>query len=392
MKYNFDDIIDRKNTNALKWEPAILKERFGEEDVLPLWVADMDFNTPKPVVDAIINRAKHGIYGYSVRLDNYYQAVINWQKRRHNWTISKDSIVYTPGIVPAINYMIQAFCETDDKVIIQTPVYYPFKESIKNNGCKVVNNPLLYDGEKYTIDFDDFEKKAKDKRLKLFILCSPHNPVGRVWTKEELLKIGKICIENDVIVISDEIHNDLILGNNQHIVFANVSEEFSNNSIICTAPSKTFNVPGLETSHIIIGNKKLRNSYKRILTKNAIGGQNPMSIAALKAAYNESEEWLEQLLTYLEDNVEFIDDYLKNNMPRVKLVRPQATYLAWLDFRSIEKDYKKLDHIISKEAKVALDSGHWFGTNGSGFMRINFACPRGILKEALDRISKAINK
>lgn len=392
MNYDFDEVIDRKNTNALKWEPTILKERFDEENLLPLWVADMDFNTPKPITDAIIDRAKHGIYGYSVRLDDYYEAVINWQRKRHDWIITKDSIVYTPGIVPAINYIIQAFCESGDKVMIQTPVYYPFRESIKNNGCKVVNNELLFDGEKYTINFKDFEEKAKDDKLKLFILCSPHNPVGRVWTKEELSKIGRICIENDVIVISDEIHNDLILNDNEHIVFANINDEFADNSIICTAPSKTFNVPGLETSHIIISNKKLRNSYKRVLTRNAIGGQNPMSIAALKAAYNQGEEWLEQLLTYLEDNVEFLDNYIEKNIPGVKLIRPQATYLAWLDFRSIEKDYKKLDHIISKKAKVALDSGHWFGSNGSGFMRINFACPRVILKEALDRIAKAINE
>ncbi|QUH31600.1 MalY/PatB family protein [Vallitalea guaymasensis] len=391
MEYNFDTIIDRKGTNSLKWEPDKLKEFFGEEDMLPLWVADMDFKTPQPIIDTIVERAKHGIYGYSVRLDEYYDSVINWQKKRHNWNIEKDSIVYTPGIVPAINYIIQAFCSTGDKVIIQTPVYYPFKKSIINNGCKVVDNPLTYDGKKYNIDFEDFEEKAKDEEVKIFILCSPHNPVGRVWTKEELEKIGKICIENNVLVVSDEIHNDLILGNNEHIVFANISEEFAHNSIICTAPSKTFNIPGLETSHIIIKNKEIRDKYKHILIKNSISGHNPMSIAALKAAYNEGEDWLEQLLLYLEENLNFMENYLINNMKEVRLIRPQATYLAWLDFRLIEKDNKKLEDLIFHKAKVALDSGNWFGDNGSGFMRVNFACPRAILKEALDRICSAIN-
>ncbi|GMQ59848.1 pyridoxal phosphate-dependent aminotransferase [Vallitalea sediminicola] len=391
MKYNFDTIIDRNGTNSLKWEPEKLKEHFGGEDMLPLWVADMDFKTPQPIIDTIVERAQHGIYGYSVRLDAYYDSVINWQKKRHNWNIDKDSIVYTPGIVPAINYIIQAFCSTGDKVIIQTPVYYPFKKSIINNGCKVVDNPLIYDGKKYNIDFKDFEEKAKDEEVKIFILCSPHNPVGRVWTKEELEKIGKICIENDVLVVSDEIHNDLILGNNEHTVFANICEDFAQNSIICTAPSKTFNIPGLETSHIIIRNKEIRDKYKHILIKNSISGHNPMSIAALKAAYNEGEDWLEQLLLYLEDNLNFMENYLKNNMKEIRLIRPQATYLAWLDFRLIEKDNKKLEDLIFRQAKVALDSGNWFGDNGSGFMRVNFACPRAILNEALDRICSAIN-
>lgn len=392
MQYDFDTVINREHTDALKWEPCILRDKFGEKDMLPLWVADMDFKAPQPVIDAIVKRAEHGIYGYTIRLKDYYDAIMEWTEKRHHWKVKKEWIVFTPGIVPAVNYMIQAYCLAGDKVMIQTPVYYPFGKAIANNGCQVVDNALLYDGRNYTIDFDDFEKKARDSRLKLFILCSPHNPIGRVWTKEELTRIGEICIANNVIVVADEIHHDLILEGYTHHVFANISKDLAKQSIICTAPSKTFNLAGLNTSNIIIPNKELRIRYEQVLENNSIWGQNPMSIDGMKAAYREGEPWLDALLLYLEENVRFMDKYLKDNLPCVKLIRPQATYLAWLDFTEVTTDDTLLEKLIFHDAKVALDGGTWFGETGSGFMRINFACPRRILQEALERITKSVSE
>lgn len=390
MPYNFDEIINRENTDALKVEPGILYERFGEKKMIPLWVADMDFKAPQPVIDAIVERAKHGIYGYTIRLNDYYKAVMDWEKKRHNWAVKKEWIVFTPGIVPAVNYMIQAYCLAGDKVMIQTPVYYPFGTAIVNNGCQVVDNPLIFDNGHYSIDFDDFEQKASDPRLKVFVLCSPHNPIGRIWTKDELTRIGEICVRHDVIVIADEIHHDLILDGNKHHVFANISEALAMQSIICTAPSKTFNLAGLNTSNIIIPNKKLRLKYEQVLENNSIWGQNPMSIDGMKAAYNHGDEWLDELLIYLEENVQYMDSFLKERLPMVKLIKPEATYLAWLDFREVTVDDAILEKIIFHDALVALDGGTWFGSNGSGFMRINFACPRSVLSEALERIEKSV--
>lgn len=392
LKYDFDEVIDRSGTNSAKWDKNTLKEMFGAEDVLPFWVADMDFKAAQPIVDAVVKRAEHGIYGYSSRTDSYYEAIINWTKRRHGWEIEKEWINFTPGVVPAINYAIQAFCMPGDKIIIQNPVYYPFHDAIKNNGCHIIDSTLKFNGEYYEMDFEDFENKAKDPKVTLFILCSPHNPVSRVWTKKELEKIGDICCKNNVLVIADEIHNDLVFSGYKHTVFASIKEEFALNSITCTAPSKTFNLAGMQASNIIIPNPLLREKFQRILEKNAIGGQNPFSIAALEAAYNEGEDWLNQLLTYLEGNIEFIHEYLKKHLPKAKLIEPQGTYLGWLDFRGYEKDGKKLESLVYGKGKVALDGGTWFGNGGDGFIRLNFACPKILLKEGLERIAKAINE
>lgn len=392
LKYDFDEVIDRSGTNSAKWDKDTLREMFGAEDVLPFWVADMDFKAAQPIIDAVVKRAEHGIYGYSSRTDSYYEATINWTKRRHGWEIEKEWIEFTPGVVPAINYAIQAFCMPGDKIIIQNPVYYPFHDAIKNNGCHMVDNTLNFNGEYYEMNFEDFENKAKDPKATLFILCSPHNPVSRVWTKEELEKIGDICCKNSVLIIADEIHNDLVFSGYKHTMFASIREEFALNSITCTAPSKTFNLAGMQASNIIIPNPLLRERFRRTLEKNAIGGQNPFSIVALEAAYNEGEDWLNQLLAYLEGNIEFINEYLKKHLSKAKLIKPQGTYLGWLDCRGYETDGKKLESVVYGKGKAALDGGTWFGNGGDGFIRLNFACPKILLKEGLERIAKAINE
>jgi cystathionine beta-lyase len=391
MKYNFDEIIDRTQTESYKWNSDALKEMFGEDGILPFWVADMDFKVAEPIIEALRKRVEHGIYGYSFRPDSYYQAIINWTKRRFGWEIEKEWIEYTPGIVPAVNYLVQALLRPGDKVLIQEPVYYPFKKSVENNGCHVIVNELKYNGDFYEIDFQDFEEKVKDTKVKVFILCSPHNPVSRVWTEEELRKMGDICLANDVMVISDEIHNDLVYSGNKHIMFGSLSEELADISITCTAPSKTFNLAGMQASNVIISNKEVMTKYREQLERNNIGMQNPLSIVAAEAAYNEGEEWLEQLLRYLEGNIDFIKKYLAENLPKARLIKPQATYLGWIDLREYESDGKKLEELVIKEGKVAFDGGTWFGQGGDGFLRINYACPRALLEEGLKRLSKAVS-
>ena len=392
MKYNFDEVIDRQNTNAVKCEPSVLKEMFKSEDVLPLWVADMDFKCPDVVIKAISERVEHGIFGYSDVDDAYYDVFIDWNKRRNQWDINREWICYTPGIVPAVNYIVQAFCHTGDKVIIQNPVYYPFAQAIVNNGAQVVTNPLKREGNQYVMDYEDFEAKAKDPRVKLFILCSPHNPIGRVWRKEELEKIGEICLANDVLVVSDEIHSDLIMSGYKHVPFASLSEAFSEHSITCMAPSKTFNIAGLQVSNIIIPNTKIRMAYQTILENNAIRHPNTFGIVAQKAAYSKGEAWLTEVLKYIEANMDYIEDFVKSRLPEITFTKPEATYLAWLDFSGLGMTPEALENWMQTEVKLALDEGYIFGEGGEGYERINAACPRSILKEALERIEKAVIK
>jgi len=391
MKYNFEDIVNRHNTNSLKWEPEILEEMFGESQMLPFWVADMDFKTAQPIIDAVVKNALHGIYGYSIRPNSYYEAIIDWTKQYFGWEIKKEWIAYVPGVVPAINYAIQAFCEEGDKVLIQEPVYYPFAKSILNNERVVVSNDLYYNGEHYEIDFADFEEKARDPRVKIFIMSSPHNPISRVWTKEELIKIGRLCIDNEVLIVSDEIHNDLVFKGYKHTMFASISEEFAQHSITCTAPSKTFNLAGLQSSNIIIPNESIRERYAKILTQNNINMQNPLSISAVEAAYRHGRDWLDQLLDYLTINKQFMSTYLSQHLPDAKIIETQATYLAWVDLRAYEKNGKILEERIVKKGKVAFDGGTWFGENGNGFIRINFACPRQLLMKGLEGLCQALN-
>ncbi|GGH30766.1 MalY/PatB family protein [Paenibacillus segetis] len=392
MKYDFDKIVARENTNSLKWDRTVLTNRLGfdAEGILPLWVADMDFRAPQPVIDALLKRVEHGIFGYSSPLDEYYDALIWWQKSRHDWDIKKEWVTMMPGIVPAFNFFIRALTDEGDRIIIQPPVYPPFRSTIETNNRIVANNPLkLVDG-KYVMDYVQLEQLAKDPRTKMLILCSPHNPMGIVWSSEELRKLGEICNANNVIVIADEIHNDLILPGNSHVTYALLGEEFANNSIICTAPSKTFNLAGLQISNIIIPNQSLKEKVDTELKKSSIMEPNAFGIVATTAAYTEEgADWLNQLLEYLDSNAEFIQTFVAENMPNVKYNKPQGTYLAWLDFRDTAIA-EELETKISQEAKVLLNSGAMFGLEGKGHMRVNFACPRSILAEALERIAKLL--
>ncbi|WBW97262.1 MalY/PatB family protein [Oceanirhabdus sp. W0125-5] len=397
MKYNFDEVIDRRGTNALKWDPELIEKLMGAkgEDLLPMWVADMDFRCPQVVIDSLKKRAEHGIFGYSMPLDEYYSAMNYWYKKRYNWEIKSEWVINSPGIVPALNFIIRALTEPRDKVIIQQPVYYPFKSSIENNDRVVINNALINKEGKYVIDFEDLENKAKDSQCKLLILCSPHNPVGRVWEKEELQKLGEICNRYNVIVVADEIHSDLILSGNKHTTYGSLGKEFENNCVICTAPSKTFNLAALQISNIIIPNEEIREKIEKEFMKSFMMTPLPniFAIDAIHSVYSpEGEEWLEQLLTYLDGNADFIGDFVKEHMPNVRYTKPEGTYLAWLDFREVESDYKELERKISEEAKVVLDGGSMFGTKGRGFIRINYACPRSILEEGLTRIKKVFFK
>jgi len=355
-----------------------------------MWVADMEFRSPKPVIEAIKKAAEHGIYGYTSRPDSYYQAIIEWMERRHHWKVKKDWLAFSPGVVPALSFIIRAFTQAGDKVVVQPPVYYPFFKVIENNGCHVVNNPLKLSNKKYFMDWEDLERKVDDPRVKLLILCSPHNPVGRVWQKEELIILGEICLKHNIIVVSDEIHADILFEGHKHTPFATISPAFAHNSITCTAASKTFNLAGLQTSTIIIPNKKYYKIYKNILESLALDENNVFGLVALEAAYRYGEEWLEQLLPYLNENLEFLMKYFKERIPKIKVIKPEGTYLIWLDCRQLGLNTKDLNNLMIKKARVALDDGYWFGAEGKGFMRINIACPRSFLEEGLKRIERAV--
>jgi cystathionine beta-lyase len=389
MKYDFNKIVDRSKYHSVKWDE--LETIFGAQDVLPLWVADMEFMSPKPVVEAIKKAAEHGIYGYTSRPDSYYQAIIDWIEKKHHWKVKKDWLAYGPGVVPALSFIIRAFTQPGDKVMVQPPVYYPFFRAIEYNGCHIVNNPLKVESNKYVMDFEDLERKIDDPRIKILILCSPHNPVGRVWQKEELSRLGEICLKHHLIVVSDEIHADILFKGYKHTPFASISKEFAQNSITCTAPSKTFNLAGLQTSTIIIPNEKYYGIYNNMLNSLGLNENNYFGLIALEAAYRYGEEWLNQLLFYLKENLEFLIEYFKERIPKIKVIKPEGTFLVWLDCRQLGFNVKSLNDFMLKKAKIALDDGNWFGKEGEGFMRINIACPRSFLEEGLKRIERAVN-
>lgn len=387
MNYNFDKSIDRLNTSSLKYDFS--KERNMPNDILPMWVADMDFSTPQEVIEAIIKRTSHGIFGYSEPKEEYFNAIHNWFLNHFNWDIKSEWIVKSPGIVTAIALAVRAFTNERDKVIIQTPVYYPFYSVIEENNRVIVKNPLIYNNDnKYQIDFDDFENKIVKNKAKLFILCSPHNPIGRVWKSEELKKICDICQKYNVIVISDEIHADFTYQGYSHNIFANLNKDYMDNIVTCTAPSKTFNLAGLQISNIIISNKNLRERFKKELDKIGYSQLNTLGLVACESAYLYGDEWLSQLKLYLEENLNYIRKYLQDNLPKIKLVEPEGTYLIWLDFENLELTDKEIDNIIINECKLWFDTGKMFGDEGSGFQRINIACPRKTIIQAMDSLYK----
>ena len=389
VKYNFDEVIDRKNTNCIKWDG--LKDKFGDSNLLPLWVADSDFKCPQQVIDAIVKRAKHGIYGYTYHSPEFQIVTVDWVKNRHNWYIKKEWVTFSPGIVPALCVAIQTLTNPGDKVIIQSPVYFPFTEVIVNNGRYVVKNSLKFEDYRYTIDFKNLENKVKDSRVKLLILCNPHNPTGRVFSHDELKKIGEICIENNIVVIADEIHSDIVFKKYKHIPFASISKEFADNSLTAISPSKTFNIAGLQTSAIIIPNEKLMNLFQNQMANNRTIHFNVFGLTAFIASYKYGEEYLEKMINYLEGNIQYMKGYFEAKIPKIKFVMPEGTYLVWFDCRKLNMDKEELDNFFIKNARVALDSGFWFGEEGNGFMRINISCPRKILEEGLKRIEKAVN-
>lgn len=391
-KYNFDEIIERRGTNSSKWDS--FENRFPGYDVsgaIPMWVADMDFRSPKEVIDAIVEKAKFGIYGYPCPKEKSFDdAVSGWLKRRHGWEIENSWITATQGVVPAVTYAVQAFTNEGDGVLIQTPVYYPFKDRcIKFNNRKTIESPLILKNGRYEIDFDDFEKKASDKNTKLFILCSPHNPVGRVWTKKELEKIAKICERHNVLVFSDEIHSDLIMPGYKHIPFGTAAKK---PFIAAYAASKTFNLAGLKTSAIVIPDWKTRSDYIRQIKKNEASGLNMFGSVALEAAYNYGEGYLEELIEYINGNIKYAVNYINKNLNGVSAGNTEGTYFLWIDFRETGLSDYEINQKILEQAKVAGDLGEWFGEEGRGFMRLNMACPRAIVNEALERLNKVFRK
>ncbi len=388
MKFDFDRIIDRTGTGSFKWD--LVDSIFKGSGLIPLWVADMDFESPPEVVAALTRRAQHGVYGYTAPMPEYYQAVVDWFGRRHSWRINQDWIVTAPGVVPALNLLIQTFTEPGDGVIVQKPVYYPFMRSIKNNGGTLINNPLKLEGDAYRMDFDDLEQKAANPAARLMILCSPHNPVGRLWTREELTRVGEICFAHDVMVVSDEIHCDLIFKDRCHVPFGSISDSFLMKSITCTAPSKTFNLAGLQTANLVIANPDLRKRYTHTVQCLGLSWPNLFGAEALIAAYRHGDGWLDQLMEYLGGNLAFLKEYIAKHMPRIRIIEPEATYLVWLDFRDFGLDTESLKRLLRDVARLALDDGFIFGSpEGDGFERINIACPRAILEKALERMREA---
>lgn len=385
---DFDTIIDRKNTDCLKYDFA--KRRGMPEDVLPLWVADMDFKTSSYVEDALAERARHGIFGYSESQTPYFEIVRDWMKRHHDWEVKEPWLIKTPGVVFALAMAVKAYTEPGDGVLIQSPVYYPFSEVIEDNGRRIVSNTLvLGEDHKYHIDFEDFERQIKENQIKLFFLCNPHNPVGRVWTTEELTRLGDICLKYRVTVVSDEIHSDFIFRG-RHQVFADLKREYADITVTCTAPSKTFNLAGLLLSNIFISNRELRHKFRQQVNAAGISQLSPFGLVACETAYTQGEEWYQAMLAYVAENIAFTKEYVEKHLPGVEMVEHEGTYLVWLDFRKTGLSVEELENLIVNRAKLWLDSGKIFGKSGEGFQRINVACPRQILEEALHRIGEQL--
>lgn len=384
MNYDFDTVTDRKNTNAIKYDLA--KKRGKPEDAVSLWVADMDFPTAPCIQKAVAEKAAHGIWGYSRPDNRYYDALKKWYKERHNFEVQNEWVVNTPGVCFALATAIKAFTNEGESVLIQKPVYYPFFNIINSLQRKVVNSSLILKNNHYEIDFDDFERKIVQENVKMFILCSPHNPGGRVWTKQELQKISEICLAHNVLVVSDEIHSDITFGSNVHTVYGSLSEQALKNSIICTAPSKSFNLAGLQFSNIFIADEKLRKAFSEELDKTGYDEPSVFGIVAATAAYSEGADWFDSVKSYIWENILFAKKYIEENAPQIKVLVPEGTYLLWLDFSKTGLSDSEINDKVLNKAKVWLDSGSMFGKEGEKFQRINCATPRIILEDALKRI------
>jgi cystathionine beta-lyase len=383
MKYDFDRVIERQDTDSIKWKV------YGAE-ILPMWVADMDFLAPPQVIDALVQRAQHGVFGYPERPASYYEAMIDWMRARHGWEIKREWLAHSPGVVTALNLAVQAFTQPGDKIIVQPPVYFPFFPIIKNNGRQVVFNPLRAENGYYRMDLADLEKHI-DSRTKAVMLCSPHNPVGRVWSKDELAALGEICVRRNVLIFSDEIHSDLVLGGHTHVPLAMLAPEMADITVTLIAPSKTFNIPGLFTSALIIPNPQLHTQFNHMLENMSLNHSNTFGMVGLEAAYRHGAEWLEQLLEYVQGNIDYTIRFFQERVPQIKVACPEGTYLLWLDCRDLGLSHDALRDLFFKQAKVALNEGHTFGAGGEGFMRMNIGCPRSVVQEGLERIERAVN-
>lgn len=384
MNYDFDTVVNRKNTNAIKYDLA--KKRGKPEDAVSLWVADMDFPTAPCIQKAVAEKAAHGIWGYSRPDNKYYDALKKWYKERHNFEVQNEWVVNTPGVCFALATAVKAFTKEGESVLIQKPVYYPFFNIINSLQRKVVNSSLILKNNHYEIDFDDFERKIVQENVKMFILCSPHNPGGRVWTKQELQKISEICLAHNVLVVSDEIHSDITFGSNVHTVYGSLSEQALKNSIICTAPSKSFNLAGLQFSNIFIADEKLRKAFSKELDKTGYDEPSVFGIVAATAAYSEGADWFDSVKSYIWENILFAKKYIEENASQIKVLVPEGTYLLWLDFSNTGLSDSEINDRVLNKAKVWLDSGSMFGKEGEKFQRINCATPRIILEDALKRI------
>ena len=386
MKYDFDKITSRRGTNSYKWDST------DDKDVLPMWVADMDFQTAPCIINALKKRVDHGIFGYTRVPEEYYEAVISWFGRRHSWQPRREWFIYTSGVVPALSAIIKALAKEGDRILTLTPVYNCFFSSIRNNGCELSSCALRYENNTFSIDYDDLERRAADSKTTLMLLCNPHNPSGRVWTREELQRIGEICIKHNVIVVSDEIHCEIVHPVYKYIPFASISEEFQKHSVTCISPSKAFNIAGLQIANIITANDEWRQRIDKAININEVCDVNPFGVIATIAAYNEGGEWLDQLLRYIHANYLFFKAYCEEHLPQLPVAPLQGTYLAWMDCRQLGIPSEELEEELMKNAKLWLNAGSMYGREGEGFMRWNLACPRQFVKEGLERFSSFIKK
>jgi cysteine-S-conjugate beta-lyase len=386
MQYNFDEKINRKNTASVKWDFA---EKFiGARNVLPMWVADMDFRTPDFIVSSVRKRAEHEVFGYTMRPESYYHSIIEWIKKKHGWHIDRDWIVYSPGVVPAINLAVMAFTKPGDKVIVQPPVYFPFFSAVTRHNRQLVYNPLKLLNGRYTFDLEGLENKIDDQ-TRMLILCNPHNPTGRAWSRNELAGLGEICLKNNILIVSDEIHSDLVFEPYKHTVVANISDKLAKKTITMMAPSKTFNLAGLATASVIISDSSLRARFSAMIEKLHLGMGNLFGMVASEAAYTHGEAWLKQMMDYVHGNIIFMSDFLNQNMPDIQLIKPEATYLVWLDFRKLGLSNDGLNQFIKDKARLGLNDGTMFGPGGEGFQRMNVACPRLYVEKAVRSLQQA---
>lgn len=389
MKYNFNERIDRSENHSAKW--AEMEMKFGRNDLIPMWVADMDIKAAPEIVESMKKKVEQEIFGYVYRPDSYYKTATEWLKKRFGYEISPNSLIHSPGVVPSMSILVKMLTKTTDKILIQTPVYPPFASAVKDNGRELVENPLIKDGKGYyTIDFEDLEKKLSLDEVKLFILCNPHNPVGRVWKKEELLKMGELCKKYNVRILADEIWRDLIMPGYKHTPMASLSKDIEDITITLFSPTKSFNLAGLQASFATFPRAEERKEFDNILGQMDVKRNNPFSLVAFETAYEKCEDWLEELILHIDGNMQYVVDFIVEKLPEIKVVKPEGTYLMWLDFNGTKIPQDKIQEFLINEAKVAMNDGGSFGSNGKGFARMNVACPRYMVKEAMERIEKAL--